>query len=143
MYGGKDIEGLAKRQMELALRLPVAIQGALMPDAHVGFGLPVGGVLATENAVIPYAVGVDIGCRMALSVFALPPKHLEQRVQELRKLLLDNTRFGNKQGFVRGQKMDHAVLDRDEFRDIGFLRNKQATAAEQIGTSGGGNHFVE
>ena len=55
--------------MENALRLPVAVAGALMPDAHVGYGLPIGGVLATDEAVIPYAVGVDIACRMRLSVY--------------------------------------------------------------------------
>ena len=60
---------LAKQQMNLAMRLPVTVGGALMPDAHAGYGLPIGGVLATDNAVIPYAVGVDIGCRMSLTVF--------------------------------------------------------------------------
>src|SRR6476469_3122542 len=75
----------AIHQMETAMKLPVTVAGALMPDAHHGYGLPIGGVLATDNAVIPYAVGVDIGCRMALSVFALPPKFLGQRVQELQK----------------------------------------------------------
>ena len=64
-YGGKFIETLAKQQMNLAMRLPVSVAGALMPDAHAGYGLPIGGVLATDNAVIPYAVGVDIGCRMS------------------------------------------------------------------------------
>ena len=68
-YGGKFIETLAKQQMNLAMRLPVTVGGALMPDAHAGYGLPIGGVLATDNAVIPYAVGVDIGCRMSLTVF--------------------------------------------------------------------------
>ncbi|QJX49025.1 RtcB family protein [Hymenobacter taeanensis] len=143
VFGPEYIEQGAIHQMETAMKLPVTVAGALMPDAHHGYGLPIGGVLATDNAVIPYAVGVDIGCRMALSVFALPPRHLEQRVQEMRKLLLDNTRFGNRQGFQRGQKLDHAVLERDEFSNIAFLRNKQGTAAEQIGTSGSGNHFVE
>ena len=143
LYGAEHIEAGALHQMDTAMKLPVTVAGALMPDAHHGYGLPIGGVLATDNAVIPYAVGVDIGCRMALSVFNLPPKHLTQRVQELQKLLMDNTRFGNRTGFQHGKKMGHEVLDRDEFRDIPFLRNKQATAAEQIGTSGSGNHFVE
>jgi len=49
------------QQMYAAAKLPVAVAGALMPDAHHGYGLPIGGVLATENAVIPYGVGVDIG----------------------------------------------------------------------------------
>ena len=68
-YGNKFIETLAKQQMNVAMRLPVAIAGALMPDAHAGYGLPIGGVFATENAVIPYAVGLDIGCRMSLTLF--------------------------------------------------------------------------
>ena len=64
IYGAKEIEASAKKQMELAMSLPIVVQGALMPDAHTGYGLPIGGVLATQNAVIPFAVGVDIGCGM-------------------------------------------------------------------------------
>ena len=70
---GVDIEGAAVAQIELALRLPIAVRGALMPDAHVGYALPVGGVLAAHRAVAPGLVGVDIGCRMHLSIFAEPP----------------------------------------------------------------------
>ena len=65
--------------MNNAAKLPVSVAGALMPDAHHGYGLPIGGVLATENAIIPYGVGVDIGCRMCLSVFDIDPKELEFR----------------------------------------------------------------
>ncbi len=143
VFGAEHIEPGAIHQMEIAMKLPVTVAGALMPDAHHGYGLPIGGVLATENAVIPYAVGVDIGCRMALSVFDLPPKYLVQRTQELRKMLLENTRFGSGRGFERGQRMDHAVLDSEQFRTIPFLKNKLDKAADQVGTSGSGNHFVE
>jgi tRNA-splicing ligase RtcB len=143
LYGAEHIEPSAVHQMETAMKLPVTVAGALMPDAHHGYGLPIGGVLATDNAVIPYAVGVDIGCRMALSIFALPPQYLTQRVQELRNVLLTTTKFGNRDVFRHGQKMGHEVLERDEFRAVPFLRNKQETAAAQIGTSGSGNHFVE
>ena len=62
VWGAEGIDPAANAQMENALRLPVAVAGALMPDAHVGYGLPIGGVLATEGTVIPYAVGVDIAC---------------------------------------------------------------------------------
>ncbi|RYY08378.1 MAG: RtcB family protein, partial [Cytophagaceae bacterium] len=93
-FGAEHIEASAVHQMETAMKLPVTVAGALMPDAHHGYGLPIGGVLATDNAVIPYAVGVDIGCRMALSVFDLPARYLTQRTQELRHLLLTHTRFG-------------------------------------------------
>src|SRR4051812_32324724 len=57
---GEGLEGGAIDQMARAVRLPIAVQGALMPDAHQGYGLPIGGVLATDKTVIPYAVGVDI-----------------------------------------------------------------------------------
>src|SRR6266700_7306477 len=66
---GEGLEPEAINQMGRACQLPVAVSGALMPDAHVGYGLPIGGVLATDNAVIPYAVGVDIACRMKLTVY--------------------------------------------------------------------------
>lgn len=78
VYGADGIEPGAMKQMEIAARLPVAVAGALMPDAHQGYGLPIGGVLATENSIIPYAVGVDIGCRMCLSVFDLNEKYLDR-----------------------------------------------------------------
>ena len=61
---GVNLDSEAVRQMDEACSLPVSIKGALMPDAHKGYGLPIGGVLAVDNAVIPYAVGVDIGCRV-------------------------------------------------------------------------------
>src|ERR1043165_3516808 len=65
---GEGLEHDAVMQMEKECLLPVSVAGALMPDAHVGYGLPIGGVLATDNAVIPYAVGVDIACRMKMTV---------------------------------------------------------------------------
>ncbi len=61
---GSDLEPTAVDQLRNACKLPVSVAGALMPDAHQGYGLPIGGVLATDNAVIPFAVGVDIACRM-------------------------------------------------------------------------------
>src|ERR1700754_3215229 len=76
---GRDLEPDALTQMKNACQLPVAISGALMPDAHVGYGLPIGGVLATRDAVIPYAVGVDIACRMRLSIYECSPHALGHR----------------------------------------------------------------
>ena len=70
---GEGLEHEAVMQMEKACLLPISVAGALMPDAHVGYGLPIGGVLATDNAVIPYAVGVDIACRMKMTVLDTNP----------------------------------------------------------------------
>jgi tRNA-splicing ligase RtcB len=139
-YGSHGIEEGARNQMEIAMKLPVTVAGALMPDAHQGYGLPIGGVLATRNAVIPYGVGVDIGCRMALTVYPLGEVFLERNRSNLKKMLNDNTAFGNE---LIERPKDHAVLNRDEFKEIPFLRSLQGRAARQIGSSGSGNHFVE
>jgi tRNA-splicing ligase RtcB len=84
---GCDLESEALKQMKNACKLPVAVSGALMPDAHVGYGLPIGGVLATAEAVIPYAVGVDIACRMKLSVLDLPVSALTEEKPRLTNAL--------------------------------------------------------
>jgi tRNA-splicing ligase RtcB len=140
-YGEAFIEDGARRQMDTAMQLPVTLDGALMPDAHQGYGLPIGGVLAVDNAVIPYGVGMDIGCRMALSVFDLPPRYLGQRVQELKKMLHAHTRFGGKEVFKN--PADDPILDRPEFKEIAVVRGKREAAINQLGSSGSGNHFVE
>ncbi len=91
------------RQMQQAVRLPVSIAGALMPDAHQGYGLPIGGVLATENAVIPYGVGVDIGCRTCLSIFDLDPKDLDTRQKFFARELNEQTLFGAGKEFKKNR----------------------------------------
>ncbi len=140
-FGMNHIEEGALKQMETAMKLPVTAAGALMPDAHQGYGLPIGGVLATENAVIPYGVGVDIGCRMSLSVFAVSEKMLKSKQAYFEKILKENTLFGAGKEFVKSA--EHAILDRTEFNEIPMLKSLQLKAAKQLGSSGSGNHFVE
>lgn len=140
-YGAKQIESAAKKQMELAGLLPVSVQGALMPDAHMGFGLPIGGVLATDNAVIPYAVGMDIGCRMALSIIDETEGFLKRYAYQVKEAIKTNTHFGMEGGLAMRQ--EHQVLDNLLFNEIPFLKPLQGKAAKQLGSSGGGNHFVE
>jgi tRNA-splicing ligase RtcB len=139
-YGKEGIEEGAVSQIETALRLPVAVGGALMADAHHGYGLPIGGVLATEGAIIPYGVGVDIGCRMCLSVFAIPPSYINNNSKELKEMLKEHTRFGQT-AFDR--PMDDEVLARPEFKEIPAVKSLKEKARKQIGSSGSGNHFVE
>ena len=140
-YGGKDIEGLAKRQMELAATLPVSIQAALMPDAHAGYGLPIGGVLATDNAVIPYAVGMDIGCRMSLSVLDASDSFLKRYAFQIKQALKSFTHFGMEGGLEIHQ--EHEVLDHRLFKEMPLLKQLHGKAFRQLGSSGSGNHFVE
>jgi tRNA-splicing ligase RtcB (3'-phosphate/5'-hydroxy nucleic acid ligase) len=141
IFGENQIEQGAIDQMDIACRIPVSVAGALMPDAHQGYGLPIGGVLATRNAIIPYAVGVDIGCRMCLSIFDIPATDLLERKAFYQRELVANTLFGAGQDF--GFIADHEVLDRKEFDEIPFLKSLQTKAAKQLGSSGSGNHFVE
>lgn len=141
IFGHEGIEQGALQQMHQASRLPVAIAGALMPDAHAGYGLPIGGVLATENAVIPYGVGVDIGCRMCLSIFDINPKELNDKENYFKRELNEATLFGA--GSIFQKPVDHEVIFRKEFDEIGLLKGLQERARKQLGSSGSGNHFAE
>jgi tRNA-splicing ligase RtcB len=137
---GADHESTALDQMKNACRLPVAVAGALMPDAHQGYGLPIGGVLATRNAVIPYAVGVDIACRMKMTVLDLPLHSLERDQDRLTKALERETRFGVGASFKT--RRQHEVMDAD-WRVAKVTADLKDRAWSQLGTSGSGNHFVE
>lgn len=141
IFGASQIDEKAIAQLEMASRLPVAVAGALMPDGHPGYGLPIGGVLATENAVIPYGVGVDIGCRMCLSLFDIDPEDLTRKSYFFTRALQEATLFGSGRQF--SELSDHAVLESHLFQEIGLLRGLQQRAWKQLGTSGSGNHFVE
>ena len=137
---GEGLEHEAVMQMERACLLPVTVAGALMPDAHVGYGLPIGGVLATDSAVIPYAVGVDIACRMKMTVLDLGVRELEARQDRLARAIEVETRFGVGASFK--QRRHHEVLDADWSVSPVTTQHKDRAWA-QLGTSGSGNHFVE
>ncbi len=138
---GEDLDPQSQMQMANAVTLPIAVRGALMPDAHLGYGLPIGGVLATHNAVIPYAVGVDIACRMKLTVLDMPIDTLNRQQQRLADAIEKQTRFGMGAAFKK-QPCEHPVMDEDW--SITPITNQQKDKArQQLGTSGSGNHFVE
>ncbi|MFN3849483.1 MAG: RtcB family protein [Spirosomataceae bacterium] len=142
IYGENFIEQGALNQMNTAVSLPISIAGALMPDAHQGYGLPIGGVLATEaDKVIPYAVGVDIACRMCLSVFDVSPEIFKREPHLLKRSLVENTKFGI--GGEIAHKFDESVMDKPEWTATKIIRDLKDKAYRQLGTSGTGNHFVE
>jgi tRNA-splicing ligase RtcB len=143
IWGKTFIEDEARAQMDNAMCLPISVAGALMPDAHVGYGLPIGGVLATEDAVIPYAVGVDIACRMRLTIFEVSPIVLNQKVGQFKKALTEQTLFGAGGKWTGSQRAEHDVLDDPAWSAVRFLASLKDTASDQLGTSGSGNHFVE
>lgn len=137
---GRQIDQAAHAQMRQACHVPGAVGAALMPDAHVGYGLPIGGVLATQGVVIPYAVGVDIACRMKLSILDVPTDGIEKSFEHYRHALEDGTRFGVGVEYKRPQ--DHPVMDED-WTVSRITRENKNKAWKQLGTSGSGNHFVE
>lgn len=130
-----DVDEQAIQQMDNACRLPIAVKGAIMPDGHLGYGLPIGGVLATKDAIIPGAVGYDIGCRMQLSVTSIqekPDKDL------LCTLLDEETAFGRGASFDNSR--DHEVMEEIDWGDLPVDIDK---GWHQLGSSGSGNHFAE
>ena len=143
IWGRDQIDAEAIKQMENSMRLPVAVTGALMPDAHVGYGLPIGGVLATDNVVIPYAVGVDIACRMRLSIYEVSPILIGQKKGLFEESLMNETAFGMGAKWTGAKRAQHAVLDDEAWYATAQLRKLKDTARKQLGTSGTGNHFVE
>ncbi len=140
IFGHHLIDPETLSQMELAMKMPVVVKGALMADAHVGYGLPIGGVVAAYNAVMPYGVGMDIACRMHLSVFPDPPDIIRKKREQLKQALIANTRFGLAEFSDIG---DHELMARKEWDEITFLKGLKQKFFDQLGTSGHGNHFVD
>jgi tRNA-splicing ligase RtcB len=140
-----DIEQETIDQAKQAAGLPW-VQGhvALMPDAHVGKGSTVGSVIPTKGAIMPAAVGVDIGCGMIAVETSLTAEHLPDNLGPLHGMLREAIPAGMGKGYsrdVRGDAPKHWPEGSSASR---WLDQKQlATAVNQFGTLGGGNHFVE
>lgn len=130
-------------QMNKVAQLPVYVNGAVLPDAHPGYALPIGGVAVLHKAVSPYGVGVDIACRMCLTIFdELTPKELVMNRAGLFSALIAETRFGFDDFGNKPRR--HPVMDSLLWTDKSLpVHRHLARAANQLGTSGGGNHFAD
>ena len=137
-----DIETGALEQAKNLANLPFLFQHvAVMPDAHLGYGMPIGGVMASEEVVIPNAVGVDIGCGMCAvrtSLATISTRQLTQVLTEIRRKV--------PLGFDHHQKKQAPQFmpkpDRD-MADLPVVTREYQAALTQLGTLGGGNHFIE
>ena len=138
-----DFESEVYTQIETAARLPVAVRAAILPDGHVGYALPIGGVIALENAVSPSFVGYDIACRMTLSILDLRPAEFLRQREEFAYVMRTVSSFGVGKGFSGRDRRDHPVMDDPLWRNIPVLNEYKHMAAEQLGSSGGGNHFFD
>lgn len=142
-FGSLNIEQGAIDQLETALSIPVAVQGAAMPDMHVGYSMPIGGVVALDRAVSPSFVGLDIGCRMHCSIWNFDPiDHIadDDRKNGLLDMIKRSTSFGVNSS---GKKHEHPVMHDKAWNATKLLRDNKQKAAIQLGSSGGGNHFCD
>lgn len=131
-------------QLETAMSLPVATRGALMPDAHLGYALPIGGVVALENAISPHFIGFDISCMMHISILDVEPSFIEISKTPLTRLLDDVTSFGIGADYTKfhDKKIkDHNVMYDWRWNITDQLSSLKDLAQSQLGSSGGGNHF--
>ena len=135
-----DIEPGALEQARRSANLPIAFRWvAVMPDSHQGYGVPIGAVLATTGAIIPNAVGVDIGCGMIATRTDVDASTV--RSGELRELVAQ-VRQAIPLGFAH-HKEPQPWAGFARAPDIGIVQRELASAETQLGTLGGGNHFIE
>ncbi len=145
-----DADEQTLRQARNVAGLPVAVRHvALMPDAHVGFGMPIGGVVAVRDAIIPYAVGMDIGCGMSAWPTGVPTAKVRKHIEDLVASVQSRIPVGfqhrtPKEGRKLAEEHCPEIFERFEGTDPkkAFLSG-HAKIIEQIGTLGGGNHFIE
>lgn len=125
---------------------------ALMPDCHYGYGMPIGGILATKNVIVPNAVGMDIGCGMCYVQTNIQYKELQEREydhQPLLKLIVNQVMRDIPVGFALHKEkqsskvIDQAVIDMANDESLPDGDKILENAYYQIGTLGGGNHFIE
>lgn len=133
-------ESCIKQAKNLA-NLPFAFKHiALMPDTHMGYGMPIGGVLATQNYIIPNAVGVDIGCGM----IAMSTKLVaSEQTPEMLKKYIENIRKIIPLGFTRNMDRCNSALMPNMNESVPICEREYENARKQMGTLGGGNHFIE
>jgi tRNA-splicing ligase RtcB len=134
----EDIEEGALQQARNLANLAFAFKWvAIMPDSHEGYGMPIGGVLATDQVIIPNAVGVDIGCGMRAVKTTLTDIDTETM-----KAIMGKVREAIPVGFDH-QKEAQAWSGFDDAPDAKIIQQELPSARKQLGTLGGGNHFIE
>jgi tRNA-splicing ligase RtcB len=137
-----DLDPNALDQAQRTAAMPfVAGHVALMPDAHVGMGATIGSVIPTEGAIIPAAVGVDIGCGMIAAELPFTSDILGDDLTRLHSHIAQVVPAGVGRGHDRDQQAVTDLMTRARKPEL--APKQQSTAAKQMGTLGSGNHFVE
>lgn len=137
----KDVEDGAMAQIRNLAKHPVIKKVAIMPDCHQGYGMPIGGVIAVKDAIIPNAVGVDIGCGMIAVQTVCPVEIIDS--EKIGRILHSVSR-DVPVGFKHHKKpKSFVMIENLSPPDDWVVQEELASAAKQIGTLGGGNHFIE
>ncbi len=139
IWGEDLIDAKAISQMYDALRIPPAINGALMPDSHPGYALPIGGVIALEQSISPNFIGYDISCMMRITMLDISHDSLMKHRESFLNILSEVTSFGL--GSTT-ENANHKVMDSELWNSIGTVKPFKGLAQQQLGSSGGGNHFA-
>ncbi len=137
----EDIEESAMAQVRNLANLPISFKHiSIMPDSHKGFGMPIGGVMATDGVVIPNAVGVDIGCGMC--AVKTPFKELDR---DTLKEIMGEIRKKIPVGFKHNNSPNlNSMPEWDGIQQKNYIiTNQFQSATYQVGSLGGGNHFIE
>ncbi len=138
-----NVEPETMQQARNLANLPFVVRHvALMPDAHLGYGMPIGGVMATEGVVVPNAVGVDIGCGMCAvktSLSSISTADLKRILTEIRR----SVPLGFKHHKQAQNPRLMPKIDKEQFASMKIVPREYKSALTQIGTLGGGNHFIE
>ncbi len=135
----ENLEATAIEQFESAMEQDFATQGALMPDAHTGYSLPIGAVVATEGVVIPAWVGYDIGCGMC----ALPTSFESSKIENNAKSIFEEIYKRVPVGFKVNEHPTDCDLDPVDLSELGREAFEKRKGFRGLGTLGGGNHFIE
>jgi tRNA-splicing ligase RtcB len=135
-----DIEDGALTQAMHLAELPFAFSHiAIMPDAHQGYGMPIGGVMATEDVIVPNAVGVDIGCGMCAGKTSFPVMQIPSGGV---KAIMNAIRRVVPVGFKSHSK-NQLGMPTDMLGQNSIVNHQISKACKSLGTLGGGNHFIE
>lgn len=135
----EHLEATALEQFHSAMEKDFSIKGALMPDAHTGYSLPIGAVVATEGMILPSWVGFDIGCGMC----ALPTTFKVEDVKQNSKEIFDRIYDYVPVGFNVHQHPIACDLDPNDLAELGRKAFEGRKGFSALGTLGGGNHFIE
>ena len=129
-------------QFVSAMNCDFAVQGALMPDCHTGYSLPIGSVVATDGVILPSWVGYDIGCGMCAVPLDVDGNLVKVNASEIMEAIYDKVPVGaNMHKGVSKRKSN--LLDPDDLTERGLAQFEKRNGFKQLGTLGGGNHFIE